>query len=220
MAGFGFLAELEKRQRHIDKLPDKIGPLAVSMVQQNMNGPFVPNASLTKQLKNGGSQPLKDTGDTRASISYYTKGGMVFVGTNKPHAPLINDGGMIKPKRSRKLAIPTNKQVKRRSAAWGVKKTLTWLESQGWKIFFRPKAIMGRAPVGAKPFGLRIKTKTNRNARKRKDGTYSPNAKGVFYVLFYRSSGIKVPKREFMLLHREQEEMIKTITQEALGTAR
>ncbi|WP_367971612.1 hypothetical protein RJD38_21215 [Vibrio scophthalmi] len=216
----GFLKELERQEKAVQGLAHKLAPIAVGMVQQNMDGPFVPNAPLTRQLKNGGSQPLKDTGDTRASINSHVQGDTIFVGTNKPHAPLINNGGTIKPKRSRRLAIPTTKQVKKRSDAWGVKKTLAWLEDNGWKIFFRPKSIMGRAPVGAKSFGLKIKSKRNKNARKRKDGTYSENAKGVFYVLFYRSSGIKVPKREFMYLKPEQEERLKEITLNALRNKR
>ncbi|MBE8578708.1 HK97 gp10 family phage protein [Vibrio sp. OPT18] len=212
----GFLKELERKEKAIKSIAHKLAPIAVGMVQQNMDGPFKPNAPLTRRLKNGGSRPLRDTGETRASISSYVRNDTVFVGTNKPHAPLINNGGTIKPKRSRRLAIPTTRQVKKRSDALGVKKTLTWLEDNGWKIFFRPKSIMGRAPVGAKPFGLKIKSKHNKNARKRKDGSYSENAKGVFYVLFYRSSGIKVPKREFMYLKAEQEEMLKSITMKAL----
>ncbi|WP_418113392.1 hypothetical protein RJD40_10575 [Vibrio scophthalmi] len=216
MVASTFVNALKKREQALTTLGHKIGPLAVSMVQQNMDGPFKANAPLTKQLKNNGAKPLKDTGDTRASINYQSQGDNTVVGTIKPHAKLINDGGTLKPKHSQKLAIPVNKQVKQRVNAWGVKKTLRQLESKGWKIFFRPKAIMGRAPPGAKPFGLKIKSKHNKSARKRKDGTYSENAKGVFYVLFYRSSGIKVPKREFMKLNETQEKTLTRIIERVL----
>ncbi len=64
---------------------------------------------------------------------------------------------------------------------------------------------MGRAPPGAKGYGLKIKSKHNKNARKKRDGTYSQEAKGVFYVLYYRSSGVKIPARKFMYLSKEQE---------------
>ena len=216
MVASTFIDALKKREKAIMTLGHKIGPLAVTMVQQNMDGPFKANAPLTKQLKNNGAKPLKDTGDTRASINYKVQGENTIVGTIKPHAKLINDGGTVKPKHSQKLAIPVNKQVKRRTNAWGVKKTLRQLEAKGWRIFFRPKAIMGRAPPGAKPFGLKIKSKHNKNARKQKDGTYNESAKGVFYVLFYRSSSIKVPKREFMKLSEPQEKTLTRIIERVL----
>jgi phage gpG-like protein len=203
-----FIKALKERERNVAKLNQKLAPLVVGFVQGNMNGPFKPNAPLTKSLKNGGSRPLIDSGDTRASISSQPLGDGFEVGTNKPHARILNDGGTIKPKRSRKLAIPTTKQLKKRSDAWGVKKTLTWLESQGWRIFFRVNSIMGRAPPGAKGYGLKIKSKHNKNARKKRDGTYSEGAKGVFYVLYYRSSGVKVPARRFMYLSDEQEKLL------------
>ncbi len=130
-----FIDALKARERNIAKLNKKLAPLVVTFVQQNMNGPFKPNAPLTKSLKNSGSKPLINTGDTRASISSQPLDEGFEVGTNKPYARILNDGGTIKPKRSRKLAIPTTKQIKKRSDAWGVKKTLTWLESQGWRIF-------------------------------------------------------------------------------------
>lgn len=215
-----FLKALKEREQNIAKLNTKLAPLVVTFVQMNMNGPFKPNSALTKSLKNGGSKPLMNTGDTKASISYQALGDGFEVGTNKPYARILNDGGTIKPKRSRKLAIPTTRQLKQRSDAWGVKKTLTWLKGQGWRIFFRVNSIMGRAPPGAKGFGLKVKSKHNKNARKRKDGTYSEGAKGVFYVLYYRSAGIKIPARRFMYLSDEQETQLISTAEAIINKAR
>ncbi|UJZ95041.1 hypothetical protein IHC87_06765 [Photobacterium damselae subsp. damselae] len=212
-----FLEELKHYEQQVKKVNASLAPLAVTFVQQNMDGPFRPNASLTKKLKNGGSKPLFNTGDTRASISSQTFQDGFEVGTNKPHARILNDGGVIKPKRSSKLAIPTTRQVKMRSDAWGVKKTLRWLESSGWRIIFRPKSIVGRAPPGARPFGLKINSKRNKNARKRKDGTYAENAKGVFYVLYYRSSGTRIPARRFMYLKPQQEQQLVKTAKQIIG---
>lgn len=212
-----FLTELRQYEQRINRVNASLAPLAVTFVQQNMDGPFKPNASLTKKLKNGGSKPLFNTGDTRASISYQKFNGGFEVGTNKPHARMLNDGGTIKPKRSSKLAIPTTKQVKMRSDAWGVRKTIKWLESNGWKIFFRPRSIMGRAPPGGRAFGLKIKGKNNKSARKKKDGTYAEGAKGVFYVLYYRSSGTKIPARPFMYLKPEQEQQLLDTAKRIIG---
>lgn len=202
-----FLIELAAQERRIGQVSEQLGPIVVGMVQQNMNGPFRPNSTLTKSLKNGGSKPLFDTGDTRASISFIANQNSLVVGTNKPHAPLINNGGIITPKNAARLAIPVTRQVKLRTTAWGVRKTLKWLEGIGWKIFFRPASIMGRAPPGAKAFGKRIKAEKNKDPIKQ-DGEYTEGSKGVFYVLYFRAKKVKVPKREFMLLHPPQVELL------------
>ncbi|WP_108945620.1 hypothetical protein [Shewanella halifaxensis] len=203
-----FLRALALEEEKVKRLSGKLAPIVVGMVQQNMENPsFKANSSLTKKLKNGGAKPLFNTGETRASMTYKQKDGGFDVGTNKRHAKILNDGGKIKPIRSQKLAIPANKQVKQRVDAWGVRKTLKWLEDAGWRIIFRPRSIMGKAPHGARPFGEKVNARMNRNNKKK--------AQGVWYVLFFRSSSISVPKREFMTLTTEQTaQLIETAKQE------
>lgn len=189
----GFLNELQSIAREIDKLPEKLAPFLVQAVRDNMkHGNFKANAPLTKSLKNGGAKPLFDSGKTYASIAAKTSNGLITVGTNEPHAPLINYGGVVKPKKAQSLTIPTTKQVKKTSDAKGVRKTLDQLKSKGWTILFRPSSVIGIAPAGAKAFGLKLKSN--------KDST-----DGDAYLLFYRSKKITVPAREFMHLTDKQQ---------------
>ncbi|EEY99311.1 hypothetical protein VOA_001660 [Vibrio sp. RC586] len=208
----GFLDALHNTTKAIDGLPETLAPFGLQCVRDNMkSGTFKANAPLTKNTKNAGAKPLFDTGETYASLTYQAGKDEYRVGTNKAHAPLINDGGVIKAKKAKQLAIPVNKQVKKRTEVYGVRKTLEGLERQGWKIFYRPHSIMGRAPLGAKAFGQRVKTKANRN-NKGAD-------KGVFYVLYIRTPQVKVSSREFMYLSPEQQQAQREMALEHLKAA-
>ncbi len=202
----GFFKALEAVAKEIDKLPDQLAPFVVQAVRDNMkNGKFKANAPLTKNLKNGGAKPLFDSGETYASITYKNSNGLIRVGTNKAHAPLINYGGVVKPKKAKSLMIPTTKQVKKVTDAKGIKKTLQSLENKDWHILWRASSVIGIAPPGAKGFGLKLK------ANKDKDQD------GDAYLLFYRARKIKVPKREFMKLTDEQQLELMEMAQEQLA---
>ena len=204
-----FLNEIQKMEVEIKKINSRLAPIAVSMVQENMKDPSHKlNAPLTKKLKNGGAKPLFNTGATRASITYDLKDEGFVIGTNLKHASIINNGGLIKPKKAKQLALPTTRQVKLRADALGVKKLLNSLKKAGWNIIFRNHKIYGKAPYGAKAFGLKLKTKLNKNVKSKNQG--------VLYLLFYRTPKVKVPKREFMRLSNSQKKELLDLTYEIL----
>lgn len=207
-----FLNALNNTAKMIDELPERIAPFGLECVRDNYrDGHFTPNSPLTKATKNGGAKPLFDSGETFASLTYSTEDGAYRIGTNKAHAPLINDGGIVKPLTAQKLTIPADKSIKRRTEAYGVRKTLAGLEAQGWKIFWRPNSVIGRAPVGAKGLGRKIKSSKNRNSK--------ASSKGVFYVLYIRASQVKVPARSFMYLSDEQQKDQAELVQQELKKA-
>ena len=207
-----FLNALERTAQIIDELPERIAPFGLQCVRDNYrNGDFEPNSSLTKQSKNNGAKPLFDSGETYASLTYKTGANEYRIGTNKAHAPLINGGGTVKPLSAQKLAIPADKTIKRRTEVYGVRKTLQGLERQGWKIFWRPNSIMGRAPLGAKGIGRKIQSKTNRNN--------SAANTGVFYVLYIRANEVRVPARKFMYLSDDQQREQAQLVQQELKKA-
>ncbi len=208
-----FLKDLNNMAKAVDGLPEKLAPFGLECIRDNYrNGQFTPNSGLTKSLKNGGAKPLFDTGETFASLTYQTTDGAYILGTPKLHAAMLNDGGTIKPLKSQKLTIPADRSIKKRVDVYGVRKTLEGLEKQGWKIFWRPNSVMGRAPLGAKGIGKRIKSTMNKNNK-------GAN-KGVFYVLFYRASKVDIPAREFMYLSEEQQREQAEMAQQAILGAR
>lgn len=199
-----FLNELKTIAAQIDKLPEQLAPFVTQAVRDNMkSGNFKANSPLTQSLKNGGAKPLFDSGETYASITSETSQGLIRTGTNKAHAPLINYGGVVKPKKAKSLMIPTTRQVKKTSDAKGIKKTLKALEDKGWHILWRPSSVIGIAPKGAKNFGLKLK------GSKEHDGTA--------YLLFYRARKITVPAREFMMLTDEQQLELMIMAEEMLA---
>ncbi|MGX9455520.1 hypothetical protein WAX87_11095 [Photobacterium damselae subsp. damselae] len=204
-----FLDDLKSTSKEIKRLPEKLGPFGLQCVRDNYkHGQFKPNAPLTKQTKNQGAHPLFDTGETYASLTYSADEKGYRVGTNKEHAALINDGGTVKAKQAQQLIIPINKQVKRKVEAYGVKKTISMLEKNGWRIIWRPHSVVGRAPPGAKGFGQRIKTRRNRNSKKQD--------RGVFYTIFIRTPQVKVPSRQFMYLSDEQQKEQRDMAEQLL----
>lgn len=193
-----FVKRLRSMGAVIKTFPQKLAPLAVTSVQLNMDGPFTPNAALTQSLKNKGAKPLFDTGETRASITYTADDRSFTVGSPLPHTKLINFGGSVVPKKAKSLLVPSTKALKRKTKAMGIRRVLDDLKEAGWRIVWRPKSVLGVPPQGATVQGLPLKTK--------------PKKKGVkpvrICLLFYRLDRIDVPKREFMVLHPEQQEML------------
>ncbi|MCE7729631.1 phage virion morphogenesis protein [Vibrio campbellii] len=201
-----FLKALNETARVIDELPERIAPFGLECVRDNYrNGEFKPNSPLTKATKNGGAKPLFDSGETFASLTYSTEENAYRIGTNKVHAPLINDGGTIKPLTAQKLTIPADKRIKRRTETYGVRKTLAGLEAQGWKIFWRPNSVMGEAPSGARGIGMKVKS---RNKKKR-----------ALYVLYIRKEEVTVPARPYMYLSDEQQQEQVLLVQQELKKA-
>ncbi|MCY1697156.1 hypothetical protein OVA10_03510 [Lelliottia sp. SL45] len=211
MAGLDdFRLALKTMSTRVDNMNQVLAPVAVGMVQSNMrDGNYAPNAPLTQALKNSGSQPLFNTGETRASITFKLVDNGFVIGTNKKHAALINNGGTVTARNAQKLILPASRDVKQRVDSWGVKQTLSWLESAGWQLIWRPGALIGRCPDGKKGFGVQIAAGKGK-ARKRNART---KKRFSFYLIFYRKKSITVPKREFMVLREEQVRMLKELGQ-------
>lgn len=205
-----FNARLQQMSQVMTKLPELLAPLAVTCVQLNMDGPFKANAALTQSLKNRGAKPLFDSGETRASITYTTEPGRFTVGSPLPHTPLINNGGTLVAKKAKSLMVPSTRGLKRKAKAMGIKGLLGSLESTGWRIVWRPKAVLGVPPDGGSVQGLPLKPKQQDGKKKTRR----------LCLLFYRLEKIDVPKREFMVLHKEQQALLLKEAKRALERAR
>jgi phage gpG-like protein len=183
----GFSKYIEDFEEKANELPEIVRPFAVKAVQQNIDRTTRPkNAPLTLKLK-GNKPPLSEFGHLRASIASKMTGDRVIVGTNLKQARMLHFGGVIKPKKSKKLAIPATKKIRKEVALLGVRGFLKQLKRQGWKIFFRDKSIMGIPPRGKKP-----------------------------QLLFIRKKKASIPERPFMELSEEQIRAIMDIASDAL----
>ncbi|MNH27624.1 hypothetical protein D3C79_877460 [compost metagenome] len=123
-----------------------------------------------------------------------------------PHTRLINFGGSVVPKRAKSLMVPSTKALKRKTRAMGIRRVLDDLKEAGWRIVWRPKSVLGVPPDGATVQGLLLKKKVEEPKKKARKATKKKPKR--LCLLYYRLAEIKVPKREFMVLHPEQQEVL------------
>jgi|UniRef100_A0A7C3IJC6 phage gpG-like protein len=137
---------------------DGLGNRAVSLVQKNIEqGPWAQNAPLTAAVKQG-NKPLRDRGQLLASITYRAEPGKVVVGTNHPAAELLHNGGVVRPVRSKALALPAGSWVRSlmRGTDLQPRVVLEQLRGAGWSIWKQGNVILGRKKGGKDVFPLFI----------------------------------------------------------------
>lgn len=69
--------------------------------------------SLKYPRPRGGDRPGLDTGRLMNSVTAKVEGDVVVVGTAHPAAPLFNFGGLVRPKKAKRLAIPLTPEAVR-----------------------------------------------------------------------------------------------------------
>ena len=137
---------------------DRLGNRAVSLVQRNIEqGPWAPNAPLTASVKQG-NRPLRDRGQLLSSITYRVEGNRVIVGTNHVAAEILHNGGTIRPKRAKALAIPAGPWVRTlmRGTDLQPRVVLEQLKDSGWSVWRQKNVILGQAPGEKEPIPLYI----------------------------------------------------------------
>jgi phage gpG-like protein len=165
--------------------PDKlgaIGGMAVEIIRGHLHkGEGLAPLSPATAAYRGAGRPLQDTGSLRDSITYQVVDERtVSVGTNKPHAALQNNGGVIRAKKQW-LWIPATgtRQLQRR---YGPSPTdvLRGMKAAGYAVF-----RMGRT------MAWKEKRRT-RNA----DGKLGYKV----HVLYYLKKSVEIPARRFFYL--------------------
>jgi len=143
-----YIGKLSKGPDH--ELMDDIGNEVADGVKLNIyGGKFKPISKLTRDLRpkgkgSGSGGPLNASGDLKKSIVHNVQSATkVEVGTPLIYAPLMQEGGTVKPKKAKKLAIPASRKIASMSSTIGVMATLKKYESMGYSIWFTLKAIMG-----------------------------------------------------------------------------
>lgn len=99
-------------------------------------------SGLTKQNRRGkGGKPLQDSGRLRNSIQYDLTSRGVEVGTNVIYGPIHQEGGVIRPVKAQKLAIPATPTVARWTEALGVRGAIEAFKRNWGPVSFGPGAI-------------------------------------------------------------------------------
>lgn len=123
------------------------GAYMTSSIQKRIEKGVAPkNAPLTKKMKKG-DNTLRDNGIYMNSINYELKGNSaVLVGSPQIQSRILHKGGVILPKRAQKLAVPAYEKMWKEQKRLSPRDFLNKLKSQGWRIWFKEKAIMGTPP--------------------------------------------------------------------------
>lgn len=149
---------LDRLERNIKdpRLLEDLGVQAVSLVQKNIKeGPWESNSSLTQEVKQN-NKPLQDRGKLLSSITYKTYGSYIEVGTNHVAAKILHDGGVIRPKSSKFLAIPASRESRKFMRAYGAtpRACISGMEAAGYKVWFAKNMILAQRENGRKTYAL------------------------------------------------------------------
>ena len=176
-----------------------LAPLLVRDIQNRIRHWNQPaNAPLTQRLK-GRNNPLVNTGELRASITSKVKGNQMIIGTNKKYAPLVHNGGVIRPKQAKSLMLPATRKIRRLVDIRGVRGTIRFLrEALGADLHWTPKSLIGTGGVNLQQYGVKLQKRFD------DDGNALPQG----YLLFIRSRAVVVPERPFLKLTESQRKQL------------
>lgn len=164
-----------------------LGSIALSQVQKNIvRGKWAPNAPLTREVK-GSSLPLRDKGQLLASFAYGTENGKAVVGTNHVAAEIVHNGGEIRPRNTRFLAVPMgDARAFMRSYGATPRSCIQNMKAAGYRFFYRGPVLMAQRGKG-KPHGL-----------------------------FIMKRSVRIPARRFMELPQEYVDVIALAAQKRI----
>ena len=159
------LDRLGRAFRSARPLMDRVGAYAASAsVRRIRDGVGDANAPLTRSWKKGNDTPLRDTGGLMGSISHRASPFSAAWGTNKAQARLLHEGGVVRPRKAKRLAIPAGWRTRRLMRRFGERPGQciermrasgdynVWTSKSGKAVLAKRKTVAGKA----KPFVLFI----------------------------------------------------------------
>jgi phage gpG-like protein len=127
----------------------------------------------------GAGKPLQDTGGLRDSISFnIVDERTVSVGTNKPYAPIQNNGGVIRAKKNWLWIPAAGTRKLQRRYGYSPTEVLRGLKAEGFSVFRRGRTMCCR-----------------------RKGERNPNKTRVVY---YLKKSVEIPARPFFYLTAEE----------------
>lgn len=161
---------------------EELGQYMVSSTQRKIKeGIGPPNAPLTMALKQG-RLTLRDTGRLFSSIAYKATDHSAIVGTNVIYGRIQQLGGIIKPKKAKKLWVPASAETKKLMRRFGNTPSalVQGLKGAGYRIW---KAKSGKAILASKK-------------------------KGKPFVLFILKDEVTIPARKYLAVDAIDEKII------------
>ena len=176
-----------KRKGSSFKVPRNLKPFyrqaadyGVSSTQNKIIKGISPdNAPLTKAVKRN-NKTLRDRGQLLSSFTGKVTENGAEVGTKAKQAPILHNGGTIKPKKARHLYIPASAKTRTLMRRYGSTpgRCIRSMKNSGYSIFYRGAAVMAQEK-GKPPF-----------------------------VLFILKNEVKIPARPFLFLNSIDREIL------------
>jgi phage gpG-like protein len=162
----------------------KIGGMAAELIRGHIRQGqgWSPLAPATVAYR-GAGKPLQDTGGLRDSITFnVVDEKTVSVGTNKPYAPLQNNGGVIRAKRNWLWIPAAGTRQLQRKYGYSPTDVLRGLKAAGFSVFRRGRTMCYRKK------GAKGNDKTE--------------------VAYYLKKSVEVPARPFFYLTAKEEALL------------
>jgi phage gpG-like protein len=160
-----------------------------------------PNSPLTAAIKRG-NLTLRDTNSLAASIAPHSGATWADASTNKKQARILQEGGVIRPKKAKALWIPAGPETRRLMTKYGATspaRLIAAMEADGYGFFKHPESKVFCA----------YKKSTGKGEGK--NLTLHKNAK-VFALFIVRSS-VTIPARPFLYIDgRDMENLMAIIS--------
>ena len=141
-------------------LMDRVGAYAASAsVARIRDGMEPSNAPLTRSYKKGSNTTLRDTGKLQGSITHRAMPFSAAWGTNEIQARLLHEGGTVRPKKAKKLAIPAGWRTRRLMRRYGETPRSciqrmresgdynVWTSKSGKAVLAKRKTVAGQAKL-------------------------------------------------------------------------
>jgi len=144
----------------------KVASYAVSTAQRRIRSGIPPaNAQLTRDVKRN-DLTLRDTGKYLASIAPSSGQNWAKAGTKERQARMLQEGGEIRAKRARSLAIPLGAQTRTMMRRYGLtpKACIAGMKADGYQIWTTKmsKVMWARKGKQGRPFKLFLLRKSVR----------------------------------------------------------
>lgn len=128
------------------RLMDRIGARMVSSTQKRIQrGDVTPNAPLTKAIKSG-DKPLRDSGALLNSLNHRPDSNSVAWGSPLHYARLQQEGGVIRPRRARKLWIPAGAETRQFMRRYGgtVGTCIRGMRNDGYRLWVQKNVMLAK----------------------------------------------------------------------------
>ena len=142
----------------------RIASYAVSRAQRRIMSGIAPgNSRLTQDIK-GNGLTLRDSGKYLASIAASSGSNWAQAGTKERQARMLQEGGEIRAKRAKFLAIPAGARTRTMMRRYGLtpRTCIESMEADGYQIWMTKlsKVLWARKGKTGKPFKLFIMRKS------------------------------------------------------------